>query len=325
MPKISVIIPMFNSEEFIRRCIVSIEKQTLKDIEVIIVDDCSKDNSYNIAKLAIDESKLSGKVIRNKINQGPGFSRNIGINACKGDYVLFLDSDDWIKEDCLEKLYNAIIRENADFVICDYYKAYTNGIEKKCVDLSFHEGFIEPEIYTSLCNDGVTRKLIKKALFVDNNIEFPKWNNGEDIYVAILIGFYSKKIYYLNDYLYYYFQRQNSTSNEGIKDIYFYQKLFALYKNHHLKFDLDSKYLSNRLISDLIYNQIIVFLKVHKSNKFIKEYLNKTKSDYRQLISEKDLEYYGLLKKIFISVCLINIPILLKFLYFVKEKLERNG
>ena len=122
MIKVSVIVPVFNGELYIQKCVESLLKQTLKEIEIIVVNDGSTDNTLNIVS-QYQDSRL--KVISIK-NQGQGKARNIGVQEAKGRYLGFVDSDDYIKEDMFEELYECANKKQADLVICPYHRVDIN-------------------------------------------------------------------------------------------------------------------------------------------------------------------------------------------------------
>lgn len=322
--EISIIIPMFNSKNYIGRCLKSIKDQSYNNYEVILIDDFSSDNSSRVAENLLEQYKISGTVIRNESNLGPGLSRNQGLKHCHGKYILFIDSDDWISPNCLNVLHDKIISENADIVFCDYLKVWENGKIQECKDLNLEEGMIDNILYASLCNDGVTRKLIKRSIFNENHILFPDWNNGEDIYVTILLALNCRKIYYINEYLYNYFQRLDSTSNADIKNLNFYMDIYDLFEAEYNRRKFDKKYLYNRLISDLFYNNVLVMLKTGKSKKDISKYLKNISNRYNSTYDDIDLSYYSSTKKAFIKASMKNCVILINLMYRVKLIMERN-
>ena len=115
VPKVSIIIPIYNVEKYVEQCIKSVVEQTLGDIEIICIDDCSTDNSISIVEsYANHDSRI--KIIRHEVNKGLGIARNTGINSSSGDYIFFLDSDDYILPDTLEKLYTKIRTVHSDIV-----------------------------------------------------------------------------------------------------------------------------------------------------------------------------------------------------------------
>ena len=150
MPKVSIIIPVYNAERFLEKCLDSIENQTFKDIEIICVNDGSKDNSLKILKEY--QKKDTRIVIIDKENAGVSAARNDGIRKSKGEYVTFADADDWLELDAIENMYNAIVEKNADVVRTNYYinetydkvsgKGTLCGLENKIITTS-QEDFIE--------------------------------------------------------------------------------------------------------------------------------------------------------------------------------------
>lgn len=139
MKKVSVIVPVYNAEKYLHRCIESIINQTLNGIEIILINDGSTDNSLNICK-QYEEIDPRIKVI-DKENSGPSASRNIGIENANGEYITFVDSDDWIELDMLENLYNKVKQFNSPMIISNYFKNYTDkevinclNIKENCLD-----------------------------------------------------------------------------------------------------------------------------------------------------------------------------------------------
>ena len=124
MPKVSVIVPVYNVEKYIEKCLNSLVNQTLKDIEIIIVNDGSKDNSDKIIK--IYQEKYDNIIYLTKKNGGLSDARNYGIPYAKGEYIAFLDSDDYVENDIYEKMYNKAKENNSDYVECDFIWEYPN-------------------------------------------------------------------------------------------------------------------------------------------------------------------------------------------------------
>lgn len=117
MIKVSVIIPCYNSYKYMNKCLKSLEDQTFKDFEVIFVDDYSTDNTYNDLKKYLENTNLQWELLKNSQNSGPGQSRNNGIEKAKGEFVCFMDSDDWYENNFLEKMYNKAENEKLDIVM----------------------------------------------------------------------------------------------------------------------------------------------------------------------------------------------------------------
>ena len=125
--KVSVIVPVYNVEKYIKKCLNSLVNQTLDEVEIVVVNDGSPDNSQKI----IDEYTKKYKNIKSYVKENGGLSdaRNYGIKRATGKYISFVDSDDYIRKDMLEKMYNYAIQKNFDVVVCDSINVYSDGTE----------------------------------------------------------------------------------------------------------------------------------------------------------------------------------------------------
>ena len=214
---ISVIVPIYNVEEYLVRCLESLKIQTYPDYEVLMIDDGSTDSSGMIAESFADNDKF--RYFRQK-NQGQGAARNTGIEKAKGKYLAFVDSDDWVSKDYLKTMYDALVSADADVTNCHTEYVWSSGKhapnpvtnlpEEKTTDIL---KFLENTSFASW------NKLYKKELFDD--IRFPVKMKYED-YACIpqVIG-RAKSVICIEDTLYYYFQRDNSTihSSENLRDM----------------------------------------------------------------------------------------------------------
>ena len=199
--KISVIIPVYNVEKYIRQCLESVINQTLKNIEIIVVNDGTKDNSMKIA-----EEYLSDKRIRiiNKENGGQSSARNAGMREAKGKYICFIDSDDFIEKTMMEELYNKIEETNSDVVESgiSLYDNKTHKIkerENKKYSYTGKGSYLWGEYTTEVCN-----KIYKKDFLIANNIFFEEGMIHEDDLFTIRILFSTNKICHIQKSFYYY-------------------------------------------------------------------------------------------------------------------------
>lgn len=197
---VSIIVPVYNKEAFVKQCILSIERQTHKNIEIIIVDDGSKDDSINIIQNIMKESKLNIRLIKQE-NQGPSGARNTGLSYATGDYVVFLDADDWLTERNIEISLELAKEYDADIVEYDFSdncESEVDAIERKV----FNEGQILREYIYGLCIKPVvcgamyTRAVISNVRF-DKNM---KW--GEDGCFKLDCILNSRCVVYTNQRLY---------------------------------------------------------------------------------------------------------------------------
>ena len=231
--KISVIIPVYNTEKFLEKCLNSVLNQTLKDIEIIVVNDGSRDNSLEIIKKFKEEDNRI--VLLNEQNGGSSFARNKGLETAKGKYFYFIDSDDYLEEDTMfEELYNKCENDNLDIVVFDYYNDFGNRKEYiKNIEISDNILINKEEYIKDLINGkwgiSIWGKLIKKELFKDKKIIFPEnIFMGEDLLTSLKLVFFSKKIEKLNKAFYNYVQHENQGTKIAKKEKA-HEDLFSLY------------------------------------------------------------------------------------------------
>lgn len=209
MYKVSVIIPVFNSEDYLGKCLDSILNQTLIDIEIILIDDGSTDASLQIIKQYA--KKYNNVKYISKANEGQAIARNIGIEMSTGDFICFVDSDDYIESTMLQKLYENAIKNNSDIVICDYIEEYPKKqIEKKSLFINAEN--IQKSYILSVA--GPCSKIIKTDIFKQNNLKFLEKNIYEDLAIIPTLALYTQKISYCEEILYHYIIRTNSTMQQ---------------------------------------------------------------------------------------------------------------
>ena len=225
-PKISVVVPVYNTEKYLKRSLDSILNQSLKDIEVICVNDGSTDSSLNILKnYAKKDSRI---ILINQQNKGLGAARNIGIRASNSENIIFFDSDDTVDESMLEKLYSTMNSENSDIVYTRYKYLLNDGsVEKDSPRINI---FTKNEIFGALVSydlpPSASLYLLKKELFLMSGIYYPERLYYEDLATAYKLFFYAKKISIVNEVLYNYYRYiPQSISNrftiKHIKDFFY--------------------------------------------------------------------------------------------------------
>ena len=195
--KVSVIIPVYNVSKYLKPCLDSIINQTLKEIEIICVDDGSTDNSLEI--LNEYKEKDSRFIVLTQQNKYAGIARNTGLEKATGKYVCFLDSDDFFELSMLEQMYNKIEKDNSDVVVCGYYN-YDNQNNKVLNTYLVREPFIKqspfspqqikPHIF-NFCRPNPWTKLFKRELFLKYNIKFDGTicsNDLSAVYTALIVA-----------------------------------------------------------------------------------------------------------------------------------------
>lgn len=230
LKKISVIVPVYNTEKYIERCIRSILAQTYSNLEVICVDDGSTDRSGTILD-EISEKDRRLHVIHNE-KSGVGVSRNIAMQVATGDYYGFVDSDDYIAADMYSKLVEALEKYEVDIVTCNYYFDCGGIIEiaknqkkvpnKPMKMKDFWQYVWERDVYRGVANYLWT-KLFKKELIKDKNgtlIEkFESDFSGTDIVYNVKVGIQAREILYIDEPLYYYTQREESIVHDSLNQV----------------------------------------------------------------------------------------------------------
>lgn len=207
MPKVSVIVPIYNVEKYLEKCINSLLSQTLEDIQIILVNDGSKDNSGNIAK-EYEKNNKDRVIYVEKENGGLSDARNYGLKYATGDFIAFLDSDDYIEKNAYEEMYNKAIEENADYVECDFIWEFPNKIR---VDKQYP--YKNKKEMLSFVRVVAWNKLIKRQLITDNNLEFPKGLRYEDIEFTYKLIPFINKFAYVDKPFIHYVQRKGSIAN----------------------------------------------------------------------------------------------------------------
>ena len=202
MPKITVIIPIYNAELYLERCIDSIVNQSFKDIELICVNDGSTDNSEQIIKKYQDNH--NNIILISKKNEGVSVARNIGLEKSNSDYIYFVDADDWLSPDCLESIYNAAISSQADII---YFNAniYKNNTLINYYNLKRLKSIKNKDLLFKKMIHAVWNKLYKKEFLLKNDIKFPVGiKSSEDNIFNEMCHFHAPKYFILDKKLYNY-------------------------------------------------------------------------------------------------------------------------
>lgn len=215
-PAVSVIIPVYNCGDMLRQCLESIENQSFKDFEVIIVNNASTDNSLQIA-MEFSEKDKRFRLVENTSGGGAGSNRNKGVELAAGEYISFIDGDDRIDEYFLEKLYKAAKDNNADIAVCGFYYYFLNTQKSERDAPPPEKVFDRDEALACLLKDKYMRfflwnKLWKKKLFTENDIKIPDMYY-EDAVVTPKLFYYAERVVSL-DYCGYYYTRAFSKYTE---------------------------------------------------------------------------------------------------------------
>ena len=197
--KVSVIIPVYRVEKFIEKCAASLFSQTLDDVEFIFVDDASPDNSMAVLEKCIQQypqRKAQIRMLTHKENKGLPAARNTGLAVASGEYVFHCDSDDFVEPDMLETLYDEAKKKDADIVWCDWYLSFEhNERYMKQPDYATPMEALKAML-AGLMKFNVWNKLVRRRLYVDNQIAFPAgYAMGEDMTMMLLFAVAGKVAY----------------------------------------------------------------------------------------------------------------------------------
>lgn len=209
--KVSFIVPVYNLEKLIGRCVMSLIQQTLDGIEIILVNDCSTDGS-NALLHQYEKEHNNIRVIENEINLRQGGARNRGIDCAKGEYIIFVDGDDWVEPEMAESLYTYAKQNDCDIVDSDYFQDTEKG--ETSIKVSIPHDIINSDNQNKLILNGgrLWTKLIKRDLIQSNHLKFIEHKKFEDNpYLPILLA-YAKHVGKVEKPFYHYIYNADSTS-----------------------------------------------------------------------------------------------------------------
>lgn len=297
MCKISVIIPVYNVENYLKKCLDSVCNQTLTDIEIICINDGSTDNSLKI----LNEYEIKDERIKviSKENGGQATARNLGIKEAQGEYVSFVDSDDFIEPTMLEKLYTKSKNNDLDIVMCKIatYDNQTHEIKDNVwyYMLGVFRDF-EKDIFTHkdtkefTCNIAVTpyNKIYKTSLLKDNNILFPEGLIFEDEKFFFDVYLRAQKVSIIDEFLYYYrVNRKGSTVNISKENDY--SDIIPISKLIRQTFKETGNYEDYKILlaNRLIHLQLARFTET--SPKYMEKFFNLMKEELTEVLSDDEI------------------------------------
>ena len=324
MSNISVIVPIYNAEKFLDKCIKSILNQTYEKFELILVNDGSKDNSLSICNKY--KSKDNRVIVIDKKNEGSIVARNIGIKASNSDYVMFVDSDDWIDKNTLQIAVDEMVKSNADVVIFNMYKVIggIGLIRKKNSDMYFNENKvykddeIRKKLVTAYFNghpfpSSLCAKLYRKEYLLSSG-KYLKYINflGDDLFYNMEILLKVKKVSIINKYLYYYRAGGNTSKympylfEDAINGYKIQKKVLREYYQD-LPQDNGISIMLLNTMKTCLYNLFLSDLDEKKIKEVIKNYLKTEeiieacnnegckkyfKEEFIKAITENDIDYF---------------------------------
>lgn len=302
MKRLSVIIPVYNAEKYLKRCLDSILIQDYDSYEIVAVNDGSTDASLNILKQYEKQYADKVRVIDQK-NAGVSVARNIGVMQSIGEYITFLDSDDYIEPNSYKKIMEKVL-EGYDIVVYDYCRDYGTYKEHSNVLYEGKSSKVERKDYIKSL-PGTWNKIMKKDLFIKNNLKFPEGKWYEDLAIIPQLALYTDKIFYLAEPIVNYYQSQDSiTRHSEFKknSLTIFDSLDCLYKAfRYTEFfsELEYIYIYHLLIeSNLYFYKYEKYEYVDIVSKLIKErFPNWRKNLYYRELDKKEKLYANLFYK----------------------------
>ena len=280
MPKVSIIVPVYNVEKYLDKCLNSLVNQTFKDIEILVINDGSTDNSQFI----IDKYQLEYPDLINsfkKENCGQGSARNLGLEHATGSYISFVDSDDWLDLDFIEKSYASAIQNNSDIVICDMYDFFDNGTKK------FYNCTKYKSVYE--VTPSASNKIFKKSFIGDLRFISGKWY--EDFNFTTKLLFNNPRISVVSDTYYNCNVRINSTMNNSNS----LKNLDMLYVLDDLRqYAIENNLYDDNIIKYLIFDHILITT----INRVAKQPNNENKKDVLNKLNNYCHKYLNRYRKL---------------------------
>lgn len=284
---ISIIIPVYNTEEYLVQCLESLIAQTYRNIEIILINDGSTDNSLSICQEYA--SRYSFIKVYSQDNAGQGSARNLGIGKCSGDYIMFVDSDDWVDREIVQKLYDNIKVSNSNIAVCNFMKTYIDQFDRYYrLEEKISSGRIvileeEKNLLNSI-SVYACGKLIKRDIFEQYLLKFPN-HFFEDAVLMPIVYVLADRLSFIGDALYYYRNRTGSTVNSDkmLDDrIYCMTSLIMNFK----KYGLYEKY--EEQLRQNIEQRIQINLRMARNalNQRYKEFANRQEQAARQLFPD---------------------------------------
>lgn len=318
--KVSIIVPVYNVENYIGKCLEALINQTYTNIEIIVINDCSTDNSLKVIK-TYEKKANNIYVINLEKNMGVSNARNLGIKSATGEFIMFCDSDDWYETNAVETLLREAKNNQADFVVANHYITKENS--KKVVNISgyFKEKNISKQEVVAYMNLSSSVKLIKRELFVYNNILYPiDIKRCEEFTVIPVIAYFAQNPIAIKDVLYNYYQRNNSASNSKTIDTSFFKITFERFieKIDNEKYKKEIEF---RAINHLLYGELLVMLKGEANKKEMIEKIELFRKKYPDYLKNKYLKKYNKAKFIFILLLRYHMIFLAKQYAKLHEKL----
>ena len=321
MDKVSIIVPAYNVEEYLARTLSSLVNQTYRNVEIIVVDDCSKDGTRRVIQ---DFAKKDERVVPMLLDRNGGVSnaRNIALEAVTGDWVCFCDGDDWFEPDFVEEMLYCSQKENADYIICNYKIAAEGRAAFASGSIDALRSGCERKRVIALGPTASCTHMIRRELFERAGVRYPVGcKQSEELPVIPVLAKYAERIALVDQPLYNYFQRGNGTSasNMAVES----EKNFRM-AWHIMRERLGEEYLQEaefHAIYALLYGEILKLCKQKTSAKEIRRKILEFEREFPAYHANPYLAQMGRAKRVFLVIAQMRWVAGLRVLAWVHGKI----
>lgn len=319
MPKYSVITPMYKSFNLMEKYFNSLECQTYKDFEVVIVDDCSPNDAYDRVLEYSKTSRLDIRVFKTEKNGGPGIARNIGMENARGEWITFIDNDDWVESSLFEEIEKVLKTYSVECIIYDYYIQKNDNNQVGHSMYIGNEGIVSVSDCVAFARNHSIGKFYKLDKCKQFSVEFPALRKCEDVaFVARAIEACGS-VYYLKKPLYHYVQRTGSLSNNIAFDENDMIQAFNTVENA-----LYAKYpqeMCEKSVTDLLYGVVLIMCKAKKPTKEIKAHIKLYTDKYPDWNKCKIIKSLSRAKRVFLFAVRRKWISMLRILTWIHSKM----
>lgn len=215
--KVSIVVPIYNSAVYLEQCIRSLMMQTHQNIDYLFVDDASSDCSLDLLNSILDQYPLRKnqcKIFKNDENKGVAFCRRLGMKKATGDYIIHVDSDDYVSPEFIDKMLAKALDTQSDVVICNFSKVYEKKIKMNSCFQDLERNELINRLLIGTAHNALWNKLVRRSIIEENNL-YPddSFRLLEDKSITFRIIYFANKVAFINEPLYYYRKRDNSLTD----------------------------------------------------------------------------------------------------------------
>ena len=312
MVKVSIIVPIYKVEKYLKRCLESLVSQTFQEIEIICVNDGSPDQSQKIVDEYVEKYP---HLVKGYLKENGGLSdaRNYGLNLASGDYVAFIDSDDWVEPEMIEKMYRAAREQEADLVTKEKESLYISGIRQESTDFMRNVLLSGPSAWN---------KLYKKDLFLKTDIRYPKGLWYEDLATTLRLIMNTNKIAHVKEAFVHYIQREGSimaTLNEKVLDIYKVLELIEDYYKSNGYYDQYKDEIEFLYVEHVILTSLLNWRKFENGDLYLKKAISYMNKKFPKWVENPYIQKQSKKEKVVFKLLYHKHFLILKTILFIKQ------